>query len=117
MIRIELGSGELTNAYSINPRRSWMRFLASIRRIFPRGPFEVHCRGGEDSWLYLHLVKQEITLWAACPETFDQEDFDIIVERRGFTVEEAQSILDALKWHGYRFKVTLKPELCKVLTA
>lgn len=117
MIRIEFGSGEMTSTYSINPRRAWMRFVARLRRILSSTKtFELKSRTGEDAWLYANLVEQEIRMWALAPETFDQDDYDCIVERRGFTQEEAQTILDALAWYGYRFKVILKPELCKDLT-
>ena len=117
-IRFEIGSGsrDKLRVVSINPKQTWLRVMARIRAtLFSKGPFTIYSRGGEDSYIYSHLVRQEIEMWAKCPDTFDQEDFDIIVERRGFTAEEAKSILDALHWLGYRFKVTLKPELCKVL--
>ncbi len=117
-IRFELGSGDRDKlrVVTINPKRTWMRFVARLRAsLFSKGPSTIYSRGGEDGALYAHLVRQEIESWAMWPDTFDQEGFDIIVERRGFTQREAQSILDALDWFGYRFSVKVDTSKCKLL--
>jgi len=115
MIRLEFGSGNLTKEIRINPRRSCINLLARIRSVLSKGPFTLRGRSGEESEWYLQLQKQEIQMWAMCPEHFSQGDFDVICQVRGFTTEEAQSMLDALRWMGYRFKAHVNPEKCKVL--
>jgi hypothetical protein len=53
--------------------------------------------------LYAALLAQEIRMWRVF-EHVTQEDFDFVVERRGFSPDEQQCILRSLKRLGVIFE-------------
>lgn len=43
-------------------------------------------------WLYRHLIKQEADFWYNHQDSYNKEDYDFIVDRRGFNKEELENL-------------------------
>lgn len=111
-LRIETAKRTIAIYKDWSFKRLCLKLNARFKRAKKNQDFQLFYRsGGVDAELYLHLVRQELMNWANYPETFSQEDFDFMCERRGFIKAEAQNILDALYFFGYRFNIRVPDSL------